>query len=44
MIDMMRRHEIQVLRRAGHSLREIAELTGVSRRSIRRVGAEAPLR
>jgi hypothetical protein len=30
MIDTVRRHEIQVLRRAGHSLAETAELVGVS--------------
>lgn len=38
---MLKRHEIQVLRRAGHSQREIAKLAGVSERSIRRVEAEA---
>jgi transposase len=40
MIDMLKRHEIQVLRRAGHSLDEVAELAGVSRRSVVRVEAE----
>jgi transposase len=40
MIDMLKRHEIQVLRRAGHSLEEVAELAGVSRRSVVRVEAE----
>ena len=30
MIDMVRRHEIQVLRRAGHSLVETAKQIGVS--------------
>jgi hypothetical protein len=29
MIDMLKRQEIQVLRRAGHSLDEVAELAGV---------------
>jgi transposase len=43
MIDMVRRHEIQVLRRAGHSLDETAALVGVSQRSARRVGAEPPV-
>jgi transposase len=43
MIDMLKRHEIQVLRRAGHSLDEVAELAGVSRRSVVRVDAEAPI-
>lgn len=40
MLDMLKRHEIQVLRRAGHSEAEVARLTGSSRRSVRRVGAE----
>ena len=43
MLDMLKRHEIQVLRRAGHNATEIARLTGVSRRSVRRVEAEAPV-
>ena len=41
MIDMLKRHEIQVLRRAGHSQIEVATLAGVSRRSVQRVDAEA---
>ena len=40
MIDMLKRHEIQVLRRAGHSLAEVAKLAGVSRRSVVRVDDE----
>lgn len=38
---MVRRHEIQVLRRAGHSLVETAKLVGVSRSTVQRVEAEA---
>ncbi len=41
MIDMLKRHEIQVLRRAGHSQEEAAKLAGVSVRSIRRVEDES---
>jgi hypothetical protein len=41
MIDMVRRHGIQVLRRAGHSRVETAELVGVSQRTVQRVEAEA---
>jgi transposase len=41
MIDMLKRHEIQVLRRAGHSQIEIATLAGVSRRSVQRVERES---
>jgi len=40
MIDMLKRHEIQVLRRAGHSLPDVAKLAGVSVRSVQRVGGE----
>jgi len=40
MIDMLKRHAIQVLRAAGHGQGEIARLTDVSVRSIRRVEAE----
>ena len=41
MIEMLKRHEIQVLRRAGHTWQEVARLSGVSVRTVRRVGAEA---
>ena len=37
---MLKRHEIQVLRRAGHTWSEIAALSGVSVRTARRVAAE----
>jgi hypothetical protein len=40
MIEMLKRHEIQVLRRAGHTWKEIAGLSGVSVRTVRRVAAE----
>lgn len=40
MIEMLKRHEIQVLRRAGHTWQEVAALSGVSVRTVRRVGAE----
>jgi transposase len=43
MIDMLKRHEIQVLRRAGHSLPEVAKLAGVSVRSVQRVDDEDPV-
>ena len=41
MIDMLKRHEVQVLRRAGHTLEEVAELTGVSVGTVRRIEDEA---
>jgi transposase len=40
MLDMLKRHEIQVLRKAGHNTSEVASLAGVSQRSVRRVEAE----
>jgi transposase len=40
MIDMLKRHEIQVLRRAKHTLAEVVELAGVSQSSVQRVEAE----
>ena len=39
----MKRHEIQVLRAAGHSFRGIARQTGVPKRSVRRICREAPI-
>jgi transposase len=43
MIDMVRRHEIQVQRRAGRSLVETAKQVGVSQSSVQRVVAEPPV-
>ena len=40
MLDMLKRHEIQVLRKAGHNQSQVARFAGVSRRSVRRVEAE----
>ena len=41
---MLKRHEIQVLLKAGHSRAEVAQLTGVSIRSVKRSLKKAPLR
>ena len=41
---MLKRHEIQVLRRAGHSLEEVVKLAGVSQSSVQRVEAEPAVR
>jgi transposase len=43
MIDMLKRHEVQVLRRAGHTWMEIAALCGVSVRTVRRIAKEDPV-
>lgn len=40
---MLKRHAIQVLREAGHSLPEVAKLAGTSVRSVQRVEDEAPV-
>ena len=40
---MLKRHQIQVLRQAGHSVRQVAKLTGVGRASVRRVEADPPV-
>jgi transposase len=43
MIDMLKRHEIQVLRRADHTWSEIAALSGVSEKTARRIATEDPV-
>jgi IS30 family transposase len=43
MLSMLKRHEIQTLARAKHSYDEIAELTGVPRRTVARVIQEEPV-
>ena len=40
---MLKRHEIQVLRRAAHTWSEIATLSGVSEKTARRIAAEDPV-
>ena len=39
MIEMLKRHEVQVLRRAGHMWKAIAALSGVSVRTVQRIAA-----
>src|SRR5437870_5322509 len=41
MEDMLKRHEIQVLRKAGHPQDEVAKLAGVSESTVRRVERES---
>ena len=40
---MLKRHEIEVLLKAGHAKIEVAGLAGVSLSSIKRIAAEAPV-
>ena len=37
MLPLLKRHEIHVLRRAGHSQADVAERTGVGLKTVRRV-------
>ncbi len=41
MIEMLKRHEVQVLRRAGHTWKEIAGISGASVRTARRIAGQA---
>lgn len=43
MIDMVKRHEVQVLRRAGHTLEDVAARAGVGKRSVQRIEKEDPI-
>jgi transposase len=40
---MLKRHEVEILLKAGHAKVEVAHLTGVSLRSINRIAEEAPV-
>ena len=40
MIEMLKRHEIQILRRANHTLADVAAFRGVFVRTVRRVTEE----
>jgi transposase len=42
-LGLIKRHEVQVLRRAGHSQTEVSRLTGISLSEIRRIEAEEPV-
>lgn len=39
-LDMLKRHAIQILRQAGHTLEEIDELVEVGKRSVQRLVGE----
>ena len=43
MLGMLKRHEVEILLKAGHSKMEVARLAGVSRRSVHRLAGEAPV-
>ena len=40
---MLKRHEVEILLKAGHAKTEIARLSGVSLRSVKRIAEESPV-
>ena len=40
---MLKRHEVEILLKAGHSKAEVARLAGVSLRSVNRIAEEVPV-
>ena len=43
MFDVLKRHQIQVLREAGHAQSNVARLSGVSEQAVRRIEREPPV-
>jgi transposase len=43
MLGMLKRHEVEILLKAGHSKTEVARLTGVSLCSVKRMAQESPV-
>src|SRR5437868_11371111 len=43
MLGMLKRHEVEILLRAGHSKTEVARLAGVSLCSVKRIAEEVPV-
>ena len=43
MLGMLKRHEIEILLKAGHAKTEVARLAGVSTRSVHRIAEESPV-
>lgn len=44
MVPLLKRHEVQILRRAGHTPTEVMRMTGISRREVRRIEREDEVR
>jgi len=40
---MLKRHEVEILLKAGHAKTEVARLSGVSLRSVKRIAEESPV-
>src|SRR5258708_25293192 len=43
MLTMLKRHEVEILLKAGHRKTEVARLTGVSLCSVKRIAQEGPV-
>jgi transposase len=43
MLGMLKRHEVEILLKAGHTKTEVARLSGVSLRSVQRIAEECPV-
>ena len=43
MLGMLKRHEIEILLKAGHGKAEVARLSGASLRSVKRIAQESPV-
>jgi hypothetical protein len=43
MLAMLKRHEVEILLKAGHAKTEVARLSGVSLRSVKRIAEERPV-
>ena len=43
MLGLLKRHEVEILLKAGHKRTEIARLTGISRSSVQRIAGEAAI-
>jgi hypothetical protein len=43
MWGMLKRHEVEILLKAGHTKTEVARLSGVSLRSVKRIAQEEPV-
>jgi hypothetical protein len=43
MLKMLKRHEVEILLKAGHPKTEVARLAGVSLCSVKRIAEEAPV-
>jgi len=43
MLAMLKRHEVEILLKAGHAKTEVGRLSGVSLRSVKRIAEERPV-